>query len=218
MPRIIVFLGPSLDIPTAETILSAEYRLPAKRGDILAALRDGADIICLIDGAFHQDAAVAHREILSAIKAGVTVVGASSMGALRAAEMDTLGMKGIGKIYHGYASGELVSDDEVALVFDPVSGRALSEPLINIRCTLEKAEQCGVISPADHAALLGAARSLFYPHRTYPAILSATGNSLNKAIRECFLSWTDKNSCDQKRADAVEALEYVRDRLRDAGP
>src|SRR5208337_4188686 len=138
MPKIIVFLGPSLDQASAAKILAAEYRPPAKRGDILAAVADGADIIGLIDGVFHQDCAVAHREILVAVKAGITVVGASSMGALRAAEMDTLGMTGIGRIYHMYKDGTITSDDEVALVFDPVSGYALSEPLINIRCTLKK--------------------------------------------------------------------------------
>ena len=94
MPKIIVFLGPSLDLSAAEKILPAEYRPPAKRGDLLAAVADGADIICLIDGVFHQDCAVAHREILTAVKKGIKVVGASSMGALRAAEMDTLGMTG----------------------------------------------------------------------------------------------------------------------------
>ncbi len=94
MQKIIVFLGPSLDQAAAEKILPAEYHPPAKRGDLLAAVQDGATIIGLIDGVFHQESAVAHREILTAIKKGVRVVGASSMGALRAAEMDTLGMVG----------------------------------------------------------------------------------------------------------------------------
>ncbi|NTV54645.1 MAG: hypothetical protein HGA73_04195, partial [Syntrophaceae bacterium] len=112
MRRIIVFLGPSLERATAETILAAEYRPPAKRGDLLWAVQDGAEVIGLIDGVFHQESAVAHREILTAIKKGVRVVGASSMGALRAAEMDTLGMTGIGEVYQMYRSGDLISDDE----------------------------------------------------------------------------------------------------------
>lgn len=211
MPRIIVFLGPSLDNGTARPILDAEYRLPARRGDILAAVRDGATIIGLIDGAFHQDAAVAHREILAAIRAGVAVIGASSMGALRAAEMDTLGMKGIGEIYRKYAAKELESDDEVALVFDPVSGYALSEPLINIRYTLDAAERSGILTPQDHGALLTAAQSLFYPSRTYPGIVTAAGDALNSDTKAKFLAWTENNRCDQKRADAIALLEYIRD-------
>jgi len=211
MPKIIVFLGPSLDLPAAEKILAAEYRPPAKRGDILAAVDDGADIIALIDGVFHQDCAVAHREILTAVKKGVKVVGASSMGALRAAEMDTLGMTGVGKIYRMYKDGTLVSDDEVALVFDPVSGYSLSEPLINIRCTLKKAEEADIITPAAHRALLAAAHAVFYPQRTYPKIVAVAGNAISPATKERFLAFAATTPADQKREDAVAALEYIRD-------
>jgi len=192
-------------------ILAAEYRPPAKRGDLLTAAREGATVIGLIDGVFHQESAVAHREILAAIKHGVKVVGASSMGALRAAEMDTLGMVGIGKIYRMYRSGELESDDEVALVFDPESGLALSEPLINIRCTLKRARDTGVISHAAHDALLSSARSLFYPKRTYQAIVSAAGDALDEKTRDRFLNWVISGAFDQKREDAIAALEYIRD-------
>jgi len=209
MHRIIVFLGPSLDRDTAEKILSAEYRPPAKRGDLLRAAEDGASIIGLIDGVFHQESAVAHREILTAMKKGVNVIGASSMGALRAAEMDTLGMTGIGEVYRMYKSGELESDDEVALVFDPVSGYSLSEPLINIRFTLRKAQDEGIIDAPAHYALLSAARTLFYPRRTYPLIVSSAGCALDEAMKERFLAWVPDHACDRKRQDAVEALDYI---------
>ena len=210
MHRIIVFLGPSLDLNSAEKILPAEYRPPAKRGDLLRAAEEGATIIGLIDGVFHQESAVAHREILAAVKKGVAVVGASSMGALRAAEMDTLGMVGIGEVYRMYKSGELISDDEVALVFDPETGLSLSEPLINIRFTLREAERQGIITPQDHAILLSAARSVFYPQRTYPRIVAEAGAAISPETQELFLSWVKRHACDQKREDAVAALEYIR--------
>jgi hypothetical protein len=214
MHRIIVFLGPSLDLNSAEKILPAEYRPPAKRGDLLRAVENGAVIIGLIDGVFHQESAVAHREILTAVKKGVRVVGASSMGALRAAEMDTLGMTGIGEVYRMYKSGELISDDEVALVFDPETGFSLSEPLINIRFTLREAEQQGIITPQDHAALLSAAQSVFYPQRTYGRIVSAAGGAITPATQERFLTWVKLHACDRKRQDAIEALEYIADLCR----
>ncbi|MDD1696177.1 MAG: TfuA-related McrA-glycine thioamidation protein [Methanoregula sp.] len=209
MQKIIVFLGPSLEQTAADKILSAQYRPPAKRGDLLAAVLEGATIIGLIDGVFHQESAVAHREILTAVKKGVLVVGSSSMGALRAAEMDTLGMVGIGEIYRMYKIGELESDDEVALVFDPSSGMALSEPLINIRFTLKRAEDAGIINSSEHDALLAAARSVFYPRRTYRIIVSKAGNSLDVKTRERFLVWVETGQVDQKRVDAVAALEYI---------
>jgi hypothetical protein len=209
MQRIIVFLGPSLEQEAAAAILPAEYRPPAKRGDLLRAVEDGAEIICLIDGVFHQESAVAHREILAAIKKGVRVIGASSMGALRAAEMDTLGMTGIGEIYRMYRSGELISDDEVALVFDPETGLSLSEPLINIRFTLREAGQQGIITPEEEAALLAAAKSVFYPQRTYGRIIAAAGETIGTGTAERFLTFTRLHAVDQKREDAVEALRYA---------
>ena len=107
-----------------------------------------------------------------------------------------------------YKTGELVSDDEVALVFDPVSGYSLSEPLVNIRFTLKKARECGVISGIEHDALLAAARSVFYPQRTYARIAAAAGTA-GAGTQERFLAWVGENACDRKRLDAIEALEYI---------
>ena len=120
-------------------------------------------------------------------------------------------MVGIGKIYRMYKEGTLVSDDEVALVFDPVSGYSLSEPLINIRCTLKKAEAAGIITPAAQAALLAAAHAIFYPQRTYPKIVAVAGDALDAATKERFLAFAAASPADQKREDAIEALAYIRD-------
>ena len=119
-------------------------------------------------------------------------------------------MTGIGEIYRMYKSGELVSDDEVALVFDPETGFSLSEPLVNIRFTLRAAEQQKIIIPQDHAALLAAAQSVFYPQRTYERIISAAGAAIDQETRGRFLVWVKLHAVDQKRNDAVAALEYIR--------
>ena len=98
----------------------------------------------LIDGVFFQDCSVAHKEVLYALESGAKVLGASSMGALRASELDVYGMEGIGEIYQAYKSGHLVSDDEVALIFDPFTWEPRSEPLVNIRFNLDLAWQKGI--------------------------------------------------------------------------
>jgi hypothetical protein len=98
-----------------------------------------------------------------------------------------------------------------ALVFDPVSDIALSEPLINIRCTLKNALCDDVIDAPAHDALLTAAQSVFYPQRTYARIISAAEPSVDARTRERFAAWVTDHACDQKRADAITALEYVRD-------
>src|SRR5512136_1563643 len=156
MQSAVVFLGPSLDRREALGILAADYRPPAARGDLTRAVQDGARVIGLIDGVFFQESSVGHREILAGLSAGVRVIGASSMGALRAAELHTLGMEGVGDVYRMYRDGVLVSDDEVALAFDPETFTALSEPLVNIRATLARAILEHIIDYADSEALLSA--------------------------------------------------------------
>lgn len=214
--KIVVFVGPSLDKEIAERILDAECMPPAKRGDISKAANDGAETIVLIDGVFFQDCAVAHREILYALKKGVRVVGSSSMGALRASELDLYGMEGVGKIYELYKNGKLVSDDEVALFFDPVYFRPLSEPLINIRYNLKIAEEGEVIDREAGEKLLEIAKSLYFPDRTYERILDVAEGVVDSDVLERFRMFLDHDRRDLKMEDAIEALERIRDILHTA--
>ncbi|MDV2482180.1 TfuA-related McrA-glycine thioamidation protein [Methanoculleus sp. Wushi-C6] len=216
-PGIVVFLGPSCDLASARAILDAEYRPPAKRGDIAEAARAGARIVGLIDGVFFQDCAVAHREVLAALRAGVRVVGASSMGALRAAELDSLGMEGVGEIYRAYREGRLVADDEVALVFDPETFVPLSEPLVNIRATLQEALARGAIGAGAARELLSAAQRLYFPERTYDAIVEAAEGTVDPEDLARFLAFAGEHAVDRKREDALSALRYIRE-LADSLP
>ena len=101
--------------------------------------------------------------------------GAASMGALRAAELDSFGMVGVGRIYEAYRSGvfepfadELFDgDDEVAIVHGPAETGyvAASEAMVDIRATLVAATASGILSPALRDALVVLAKGLPYPER-----------------------------------------------------
>ena len=214
MPGIVVFLGPSLSLDKALQILEADYRPPAKRGDIYQAARDGAKIILLIDGVFFQECSVAHKEVIYALEAGAKVLGASSMGALRASELDVYGMEGIGRIYQAYKSGHLVSDDEVALVFDPFSYEPSSEPLVNIRFNLDLAWQMGIISAASKDRLFHCAQAQYFPDRSYERMLSDAANLVAEKELQRFREFLAKDKRDFKMEDAVQALKRVRDMAR----
>ena len=60
-----------------------------------------------------------------------------------------------------------------------------------------------------HEDFLASARSLFYPRRTYRAIVSASGEAVDGKIRDRFLHWVTTGACDQKKEDAIAALEYI---------
>ncbi|BAI74506.1 tfuA domain protein (plasmid) [Azospirillum sp. B510] len=209
-----VFLGPSLPRDDAAAILDADWRPPARRGDIHRAARDGARVVVLIDGEFHGSPSVWPREIVDAMADGVAVHGASSMGALRAAELHTLGMVGHGRIFEWYRDGAIEADDEVALTYGPaeLGWPALSEPLVNLRATLAAAftgaALTGAADPDDLPsrteadAALAHAIALPFAERSMDAVARAVGSPR-------LARWLTARRIDQKRLDAEEALRTV---------
>ena len=104
----IVFLGPSLEREKASSILQAEYRPPVRRGDLEQI--EGPTTVAIIDGVFEQSRSVSPRELIAAAGRGVRIVGCSSMGALRAAEVPKA-MVGYGKVFSMYRDGTLADHD-----------------------------------------------------------------------------------------------------------
>ena len=96
--RVVVFAGPSLTKADLAGHPDLEMRPPVRQGDVWRATRNAPRTIAIIDGFFEGVPAVWHKEILWALHEGIPVLGASSMGALRAAEMDAFGMIGVGRI------------------------------------------------------------------------------------------------------------------------
>jgi len=93
-----------------------------------------AGTVAIVDGTFHSYPAVGHAEILQAIRRGWHIWGLSSMGAIRAAEMASLGMRGYGSVYHRFATDPQFSDDEVTLIHGTDAPYLpLSEPLVHMR-------------------------------------------------------------------------------------
>ena len=103
--EIVVFLGPSLSADEARRTLRARYLSPVRCGDVLRVRRLKPRAIAIVDGLFESVASVWHKEILLALEDGIAVYGATSMGALRAAELEPFGMIGIGTIFEAYRDG-----------------------------------------------------------------------------------------------------------------
>jgi hypothetical protein len=206
--KIIIFTGPSISSEEASKILDADYRPPIKRDDILKAIKESPDVIGIIDGVFHQQPAVSHREIMEASNKGITVVGGSSMGALRASELDDLGMIGIGYVYEQYKNGAIESDDDVAVVFTPDTFEQLSDSLVSINYNLQKAHKKGVINSEELEKLTNTAKSIFYPKRTYKKIFN--DSNVDAEVIERLNKFIEDEDCDIKREDALKVLDYIK--------
>ena len=210
---VLVFLGPSLPLSEARRILpEATFLPPARQGDVVSQLSGSPTAIALIDGEFHQSRSVWHKEILLALDRGVHVFGSSSMGALRAAELETFGMTGVGQVFRSFASGELLDDDEVALVYHQDDGayRHLSEPMVNIRATLAAAEKAGAVSSAVRAAAEGHAKALPFPQRSRAAVLHRLhGDKVPSAELETLSAFWREQPVDVKAQDARQLLRLL---------
>ena len=180
---VVVYLGPSLRADEARDLLRAQYLGPVRCGDILRIRRTKPRAIGIVDGLFESTSAVWHKEILLAIEDGIDVFGASSMGALRAAELATFGMVGLGKIFEVYRNGTYIDDDEVALLHAPAaSGYApLSEAMVNIRATVASAVAAGVISAESGDRVIRCAKDTFYQERSFATAISTHGAAAQTA-------------------------------------
>ena len=206
----IIFAGPSIPASNVREVLGqADLRPPARTRDIYKACEDRPAAIGLIDGFFEGVPSVWHKEILWAMDQGIPVFGASSMGALRAAELHAFGMIGVGWIFEAFKDGNLEDDDEVALRHGPreMGYVAVSEPMVNIRVTLERAAALGVLDKAVTSDLTALAKAMYFPDRSWEALLAkARQEGCDTERLEAFEDWLPSGRVDQKRQDALDML------------
>ncbi|MCA1443677.1 TfuA-like protein [Ensifer sp. IC4062] len=173
---ILVFLGPTLRLAEAEAVLDAIYLQPAAQGDILlAAHAFHPRAMVLIDGQFEDRPAVRHKEILWAMAQGIAMIGAASMGALRAAELDAFGMIGVGLIYRWYRRWRLGPDDAVAVHSGPaeLGFPPLTDALVDLQRTSSSLMRRGLIGAAERDLLTTIAREMNFRERSFDAVLRA---------------------------------------------
>jgi hypothetical protein len=214
--QVFVFLGPTLPITEARQFLEATYLPPVSMGDVFGLVDRQPAAIAIIDGLFEQTPAVWHKEILFALSQGIRVFGASSMGALRAAELHAFGMEGVGEIFESFRDEILEDDDEVAVVHgaEAEGYRCLSDAMVNIRHGLTQATAAGVISEATSSRLIAEAKSRYYPERSWHGLLRAAGNlGVSAAERTRLQRWLAQNKPDLKRADAIALLSHLAQQL-----
>jgi hypothetical protein len=219
--KVFIFVGPTLSRAEAEAELSATYLPPVAHGDVLRAVRERPFAIGIIDGYFERQPAVWHKEILWALTQGIHVLGAASMGALRAAELEAFGMKGVGAVFESFRSGSLEDDDEVAVAHGDASTgyRATSEAMVNIRATLHAAEDSGIVPAGLRVRLEGLAKSLFYPDRSYPRIFAAAlEEGVARPQVDALRTFVANRRVDRKRLDAIELLSALRTCISAAAP
>jgi hypothetical protein len=205
----IVFAGPSLFGADVDAT-GLDIRPPARQGDILKAIADGATAIGIIDGVFGLAASVWHKEILFALARDIRVLGASSMGALRAAECFAFGMEPVGRIASAYLSGELDDDAAVALTMAPAEFgyQAFTEPLVDVWPTIASLVESGCLSDEEGERFRLAAEAMYFEERTVEAIVHrAFGPAGSLQIAQDYY----RHRISAKTEDALMLLSAMRE-------
>lgn len=197
-----VFCGPSLPLEERTAHPNVTYLAPAARYDVLRAAKE-YDAVLLIDGVFHHDLAPSPKECYEALT-HARMFGASSMGALRAAECAPYGFTPLGAIANWFARDVIDGDDEVAVLTHPKTHDSLSIPLVNVRFAAWLAYRRGLLTSSERDELVRASREVFYMDRTWEDVIELAP----AAVRDSFASIA-LNQGDLKRHDARFALRRV---------
>lgn len=210
---IVIFSGPTISPQDVAARIDAVCLPPVAQGDIWRAMELEPQAIGIIDGYFQGVPSAWHKEILWALSRGVAVFGSASMGALRAAELHSMGMIGVGQIFEDYRSGILEDDDEVAVQHGPaeLNYRVLGVPMVNLRATVARALDARAIDAGFAEELLGAGKAMHYKDRTWDAVIGQLGQDGG-----VFADWLKTGHVDQKRVDAEAMIDEMQRRL-DAG-
>ena len=205
----IVFAGPSIFNIDKTLIREVILAAPIQQGDIIKAINSGVTSIGIIDGYFEDRPSIWHKEIIYALDLGVNVIGASSIGALRAVECEKFGMIGVGEIYQKYKNNEYCRDDYVSVLHSPkeLNYRPLTDAHVNIEATLREAYKHDKLNKKNFDKLNGISQALYFKDRTYEAILKIS--NLSHKTNEVLSSWISNYKIDLKLQDAISLFQKI---------
>ncbi|MBI4290118.1 MAG: antibiotic resistance protein [Betaproteobacteria bacterium] len=212
--RACAFAGPSLGRHSAPP--GIDLLPPAARGALAAAVRAGYTRIGFIDGAVENASRLPLRELREVLATpGVEVLGGASMGAIRAAQLESAGMRGVGHVFRLFRRGSLVDSDEVYVLHAPAAlhYRCLTLPLVNVRYTLRSMRRSGHLAPADERAIMQYMRGVPWfdrdRHSLSAAVYAVCGRLRCARVIQAF----DCLYRDIKRDDALSLLSMLHRRF-----
>jgi hypothetical protein len=205
-----IFAGPSLAGHTVPPQI--ETFPPATRGALRAALTSGYTRVGFVDGAIEESERLPLWELREALATpGVTVLGGASMGAVRAVQLESAGMRGHGHVFRLFRRGSLTDCDEVYVLHAPAAlrYRCLTLPLVNIRYTLRAMRLTGHLARAEEQALLTYMRDVPWfdrdRHSLSAAVYATCGRSHCARIMQTF----DLMYRDIKHEDAMSLISRL---------
>ena len=205
--KTVVFGGPSISRSMLRARGAADVRGPIWRGDLEDCL--GYDTVVIIDGEFGQTLSVSPKEILVLLDAGKRVIGASSMGALRASELHCYGMVGIGWVYERFVRAAVRQDDDVALMYSPLDFVPITVPMVDVEHWMERMASRGFVSRLERRRVVQAARGVFFGDRGEALLLELIARIVGHERLASMLAESGGTIPDVKALDAERAMDFA---------
>jgi len=210
--NIIIFAGESLTpAQVRRSLPQAKLAPPVRRGDLHRALVDGVQLVGIVDGVFLLDLVVSPTEILDAMRVGVRVFGAGGVGAMRAAELDRLGMTGCGRIYERIRDEPYFRDDHLGLVGASAVRGAVA--MVDLEATVARLVSRRLVPAKVGAALLRRFQALHFSERSFARLLDSLPGGKPGAALRAAAGMLHKHHISQKTLDGQQMLTEIRDEL-----
>lgn len=204
-PRPMVFGGPSLSLVPAELLTGFELRPPVKRGELAALQSEAPRTVLVVDGLFGGSMAVTPLECRQLLSLGWQLLGCSSIGALRASELWSAGMIGVGTVYQLLRLEKIPADADVAVSYSAGSWQELGVSVVQVRAIVAR-----LTSPHPAAQLVQAARRIHWLERSWAdvfkawSLLGVDAETLAKAK-----AMSANEALHPKKTDALEAIRLL---------
>jgi len=199
MEKTYIFAGPSMHGCKVALPQWMDVKGPCKQSDILRiCVEEDCERIVIADGLYKGIPAPWHKEILIAIERGIAVYGVSSLGALRAAEIESFGMKGYGRVYD-YFRRDLRDDSDVALLHSgkDQDWKPQTVAYVEIYFWLLDATHRGIITPKEHERLSMEIKQIYFEERTMRRVERCLRGTLSleriEALRYMYISQKQKD-------------------------
>ncbi|MBC7465409.1 MAG: hypothetical protein H7256_05400 [Bdellovibrio sp.] len=209
MPKIKIYAGLSVSEKIVKKYLpQAQFSKPIKRNDLYDDLKNGVQVIGIIDGEFLQSLSVSPTEIHDVLRCGVSVYGASSMGAMRAAELSEYGMVGCGEIFEHIQSDSYFRDDKLGQIYFEGMGIE-SIPFVDFYMGAKGLVRRGVVSKAHANLLIEVYLDLHFSRRNFSSLEAIVRKHANGAKLLISVKKIRNQMVYQKRADGISLLKHI---------
>ncbi|MBL7256030.1 TfuA-like protein [Paractinoplanes lichenicola] len=213
MTRLHVFAGPSRPAALGPAVEDAVvWHPPIRHGDLFRLRPDAGTDILIIDGLYQQHAPIRHKEIIAALRQGVRISGAASMGALRAVELGEYGMRGFGTVFQWYATGRLESDADVALTHGPAEEgyRPFTVTIVSILAATDWLCATGALSRSAGDRLVGLCQQAHFTARSRGLLRRLADDGGLRAEMDLLLDALNRaEPGDVKQHDAASAIRAL---------